>query len=125
MPKGSDPRHRFNPLTLARARTLRAETAPAEQKLWQRPRDRQLDGLKFRRQVPLGQYVADFVCREARLVVELDGPSHDEREDHDAQRTLFLEAQGLRVIRFLNEDVHQDIDAVLRTILRECGRKSE
>jgi very-short-patch-repair endonuclease len=119
------PRHRVHPRTLANARQLRAEIVNAELKLWQRLRNRQLDGLKFRRQTPVGKYIADFVCHEMKLVVELDGPSHDERKDHDTLRTAFLESQGFRVIRFLNEDVHRSIDDVLRAILRECGRPTE
>ena len=102
---------------------MRAESVPAEHKLWQQLRNRQVDGLKFRRQVPVGKYIADFVCHETKLIVELDGPTHDEREAHDQQRTRFLQREGYRVIRFLNEDVHRDIDSVLRTILRESGRE--
>jgi very-short-patch-repair endonuclease len=115
-------RHRIYPRTLANARRLRAETVVAEHKLWQRLRNRQLDGVKFRRQVPIGKYVADFVCQEAKLILELDGPTHDEREEHDEQRTHWLTSHGYRVIRFANEDVHRHTEAVLRTILRECGR---
>src|SRR5688572_28287283 len=99
--------------------------APAEQILWQHLRGRRLDGLKFRRQVPVGPYVADVICHETKLVVELDGPSHEGRAAHDEERTAYLEQQGLRVIRFLNEDVHQDVVAVLRTILRKSGRSRD
>jgi very-short-patch-repair endonuclease len=117
-----DPHHRFHPRTLGNARNLRANTVPAEQKLWQRLRNRQLDGLKFRRQVPVGSFIADFICHEAKLLIEIDGPSHDEREAYDEKRTSVLETHGFRVIRFMNEDVHQNLDDVCRTILRECGR---
>ncbi len=115
-------RLRFNPQSLQRARAMRSHSAPAEGKLWQRLRNRKLDGLKFRRQDPIGPYIVDFVCMSERLIVELDGPSHDERQDHDAARTRWLESEGYRVLRFLNEDVHRSIDDVLRTILRACGR---
>jgi very-short-patch-repair endonuclease len=122
---GDDSLHRFHPLSLERARAMRADSAPAEQILWQHLRGRRLDGVKFRRQVPVGPYVVDFVCHETKLVVELDGASHEERVEHDAERTAYLGQQGLRVIRFLNEDVHRDVVAVLRTILRECGRSPD
>lgn len=118
-------RHRFHPKALARARELRSQDVPAEEKLWNELRNRKLAGLKFRRQVPVGTYVADFLCHETKLIVELDGPSHDQRTDHDESRTAFLESKGYRVIRFLNEDVHGDMTAVLRTILRECGRPTD
>ncbi|CAN5611492.1 endonuclease domain-containing protein [soil metagenome] len=118
----NDARRRINPATLDKARDLRQSTAPAEHKLWHRLRGRSLDGLKFRRQTPIGPFIADFVCQEMKLVIELDGPSHNERGVYDDARTDYLQQQGYRVIRFLNEDVHANIDAVLKTILRECGR---
>ncbi|MEA2736245.1 MAG: hypothetical protein QOE14_2696 [Humisphaera sp.] len=122
---GESPLHRFHPVSLERARSMRHVAAPAEGILWQHLRAHRLDGLKFRRQVPVGRYIADFLCHEMKLIVELDGPSHDERAEHDEKRTEFLERQGYRVIRFLNEDVHDDVVAVLRTILRECGRAAD
>ena len=70
-------------------------------------------------------YVADFVCAEIKLIVELDGPSHEQTEERDAERTHWLESQGYRVIRFINDDVYRHTDAVLRTILRECGRPTD
>jgi len=111
---------RFDPRILTNARELRANTVPAEHKLWQRLRNRQLGGLKFRRQVPVGKFIADFICHEARLLIEVDGPSHEQREQYDSRRTDILETHGFRVIRFLNEDVHRNLDDVCRTILREC-----
>jgi very-short-patch-repair endonuclease len=84
-------------------------------------RGRRLAGFKFRRQVPVGRYVADFLCREANLIVELDGASHVEREEHDAIRTAKLERSGFRVLRFDNARVltdpggiSDDIGAALR-----------
>ena len=111
---------RFDPRILTNARELRANTVPAEHKLWQRLRNRQLGGLKFRRQVPVGKFIADFICHEARLLIEVDGPSHEQREQYDSRRTDILETHDFRVIRFLNEDVHRNLDDVCRTILREC-----
>src|SRR3954464_8141528 len=103
----------INPVLLARAREMRKEPAPAEKKLWRCLRDRQLNGFKFRRQHPMGAYVADFYCHAVRLVVELDGASHGHRESYDATRTQILPRGGDRVIRFANEDVFDFIDNVL------------
>ena len=114
--------HHVPPVLLARARAMRGDSAPAERKLWQCLRNRQLCGYKFRRQQPLAPYVADFFCAEARLVVELDGESHGEREAYDARRTKRLTRGGLHVIRFENDDVYNFLDAVLEEILRECER---
>src|SRR4051812_27193410 len=96
-----------NKTLLARAREMRKQPAPAERKLWNRLRDRQLDGLKFRRQHVLGAYIADFYCHDAHLVIEIDGDSHDERDEYDATRTQIINRGGYRVIRFLNVDVHR------------------
>jgi very-short-patch-repair endonuclease len=91
--------------TRSLARTQRRTPARAEEMLWRALRARNLDGHKFRRQVPLGPYVADFLCLEARLIVELDGPPHDDptQQAHDARRTAWLAAQGFRVLRFSND----------------------
>jgi very-short-patch-repair endonuclease len=81
-------------------------------------RRRQLDGLHFRRQSPIGRYVADFLCVDARVIVEVDGGHHTgTRSDHDRKRTLWLESQGYRVIRFSNNGVLEHLDDVLETIL--------
>lgn len=109
----------IDPLLLSRARAMRSEQAPAEQKLWALLRNRQLNGLKFRRQAPVGAFVADFLCAEQKLIVELDGDSHGTREREDKERTLILERMGYRVLRFWNPDVFEHIEAVLETILRE------
>jgi very-short-patch-repair endonuclease len=101
------------------ARELRRTSTDAEWKLWNIVRGRQLGGYKFRRQVPIGRYVADFACRDARLVVEVDGSQHQERIDYDAARTAELEASGWRVIRFDNYDVLTNVEGVGDTILNE------
>jgi len=88
----------------------------AEQKLWDRLRGGRLGGLKFRRQQPIPPYVVDFYCCEARLVVELDGSQHG--ADVDAARTAALEGQGFQVLRFWDNEVLTDPDAVLKEILR-------
>ena len=100
------------------ARTLRRNATDAETKLWHDLRNRQLGGLKFRRQATIGYHVVDFLCAEKRLVVELDGGQHT--PERDAARTAQLEALGYRVIRFWNNDALGNTDGVLETILREA-----
>lgn len=109
---------------VARARSLRRSQTDAELRLWLHLRDRRLHGLKFRRQVPIEGYYADFLCKEAALIVELDGGQHAEaRSEHDLRRTKVLERQGYRVIRFWNHDVFGNIEEVLRQIV-EASRKA-
>jgi very-short-patch-repair endonuclease len=95
------------------ARGLRRRQTDAERKLWARLRDRRLLGVKFARQVPIGPYVVDFCCRERKLVVELDGGQHAMQKEYDAERTLFLEALGYRVLRFWGNDALGNTDGVL------------
>jgi very-short-patch-repair endonuclease len=98
------------------ARTLR-KTAPAnERKLWALLRDRRLDRLKFRRQVPVGKYVADFLCHRHRLIVELDGPFHDAARD--AERDAWLANAGYHVLRFSNTAIGTGRETVLAAILQ-------
>lgn len=103
-----------------RARELRREMTPAERMLWQRLRNQQLSGLKFRRQHPLGPFIADFYCAVRRLVVEIDGDIHDLQPERDAVRTEQFEQYGYRVIRFRNEQVLNDIEDVLAAIEATC-----
>jgi very-short-patch-repair endonuclease len=100
-----------------RARRLRRDSADAERKLWSILRGRKLDGFKFRRQVPIDRYFADFACVAAKLVVELDGGQHAERIERDLDRTRTLEACGWRVIRFWNHAVLAEREGVAATIL--------
>jgi very-short-patch-repair endonuclease len=93
---------------------------PTERVLWQRLRNRQLSGLKFRRQHPLGPFIADFYCAAHRLVVEIDGDIHDLQPERDAARTEQFEKYGYRVIRFRNEQVLNDIESVLAAIQAAC-----
>ena len=99
------------------ARTLRRGQTSAEAKLWSILRNRQLEGLKFRRQQPIGGYIADFCCEELRLVVELDGGQHAERQEEDRARTSILEDMNYTVLRFWNVDVAQGLDGVVEEIL--------
>jgi very-short-patch-repair endonuclease len=103
--------------TVRQARALRRSAPSTEQLIWKLLRDRRLDGLKFRRQVPVGRYVVDFACLRHRLIVEADGPFHD--AEHDAKRDAWLTAAGFRVIRFLNEDAQNRDWEVIRRILDE------
>lgn len=101
---------------------LRKRQADAEQKLWRYLRDRQLQGLKFRRQFPLPPYVLDFYCAERKLVLELDGGQHIESAQYDLERTAFLQARGFTILRFWNDDVILKTDAVLNRILLEIEK---
>ena len=103
-------------ITRQRARQLRRDQTDAEQRLWSKLRDRQLRGTKFRRQHPVGPFVADFCCPQRKLVVELDGGQHAEEVAADHKRSRFLEEQGYRVLRFWNHDVLQNTEAVLERI---------
>ncbi len=107
--------------TTNQARSLRQKAPSTERFLWRLLRDRRLDGLKFRRQVPLGPYVLDFVCHRHRLVVEADGPFHD--PEHDALRDAFLAAQGFRVLRFTNHEIGAADHRVIMKILEAIGVK--
>jgi very-short-patch-repair endonuclease len=89
----------------ALARTLRRNQTDAERKLWSRIRNRQLLGFKFRRQFPIAPYIVDFVCAEARLIVELDGSQHRTAQEYDRKRSEYLMQCGYRVIRFWDNDV--------------------
>ncbi len=107
-----------------RARKLRHEQTEAEDRLWRRLRAGQLEGCKFRRQFPIGSFIADFCCREKSLVVELDGSQHMDRSDADATRTKLLEARGYRVLRFWNNEVFENMEGVLEEIYRALGLPS-
>jgi very-short-patch-repair endonuclease len=101
-----------------RARRLRQQQTDAEGKLWMQLRARQLCDAKFRRQHPIGPYIADFCCVERGLIVELDGSQHAVRAKRDQKRSDFLNARGYLVLRFWDNDVLQNIDAVLEQIAR-------
>jgi very-short-patch-repair endonuclease len=101
--------------TLAKAKRLRRETTNAERKLWSVLRNAQFDGAKFRRQQPIGPFIADFVCQAARLIVEADGGQHAESEN-DIRRTVFLESKGYRVLRFWNNEIIENLDGVAQVI---------
>ena len=99
-----------------RARALRQNMTDAERFVWTRLRARRFDGYKFRRQVALGQYIVDFACFDARLILELDGGQHTLQQDYDAVRTRWLSAQGFRVLRFWNHEILEDWASVEEVI---------
>ena len=98
------------------ARRMRRTPTEAEERLWQELRGRRLDGIKVRRQVPFDPYVADFLCAEAMLVIEVDGSQHG-GATLDEGRTRFFNEKGYRVLRFWNDEVMREIDAVCATII--------
>ena len=100
---------------------MRKEASPIEDRLWSRLRNKQLNGAKFAHQVVIGPFIADFVARSYKLIIELDGDSHGNQADYDAKRTTYLAAQGYRVIRFSNSDVIGNLDGVLEAILLSLG----
>ncbi len=104
------------------ARQMRCEPTPAEEKLWQKLRHKQVLGFKFRRQHVIDRFIVDFYCGEARLVVEVDGEVHDYTQEEDAIRQEFLESLGLRVVRFRNEEVLNAVDGVVEEIVRWLQR---
>jgi very-short-patch-repair endonuclease len=100
----------------SRARALRNNPTDVEKLLWRQLRMWQLDGYKFRRQQPLGNFIVDFVCLDKRLIVELDGGQHAERSDDDANRDAWLSKQGFTVLRFWNNDVLKNVTTVTERI---------
>ncbi|MCK6502872.1 DUF559 domain-containing protein [Myxococcota bacterium] len=108
---------RQQPSATAKARALRRGATEPEQWLWQLLRGGRLGGHHFRRQHPLGPYVLDFYCPQARLAVELDGTGHLDRAEQDAARTAWLASQGVTVLRFWNDEVSGRPEVVLQAIL--------
>jgi very-short-patch-repair endonuclease len=109
------------PFLKSRRKELRNNATPAERLLWHRLRASQLGGYKFRRQHSVGSYILDFYCPIARLAIELDGDSHftDDALVYDRERTAYLNALQIRVLRFLNTQVYEELDAVCEGILEE------
>ncbi len=107
-----------NPTAQRRARALRNQATDAERTLWRFLRLRQLGGYRFRRQVPTGSYIVDFACLEAKLVIELDGGQHQEQQSHDWMRDRQIEAQGFCVMRFWDNELFRQTQAVLEQIMR-------
>jgi 2-isopropylmalate synthase len=107
----------------SRARSMRGAPTDAELRLWRLLRDRRLNGVKFRRQVPVGPYIVDFLCVGAKLIVEADGAQHAESL-RDTVRDAYLTSQGWKVLRFWNNEVLQNRGGVLETIFAHANRPS-
>ena len=105
-------------------RALRKNPTEAEQTLWRHLRFRQIGGHKFRRQQPMGKYVVDFVCFEKRLIIEVDGYQHSEHIVYESRRNGWLEKQGFSVLRFWDNQVLKEIEAVKEIIMGALGFKS-
>jgi len=99
-----------------RARKLRKNMTDAERTLWRALRHRQIKGYKFRRQQPIGPYIVDFICCGMKIIIEVDGGQHAENAAKDQKRTAWLEEKGYRVLRFWNNEVLGDIEAVCERI---------
>jgi len=100
----------------ARARAMRSNPTPAEARLWSILRGKRFEGARFTRQAIIGSYIADFAAPSANLVIEIDGDTHAGQVEYDAARTMFIERQGYRVIRFTNADVIGNIEGVCAVI---------
>jgi adenine-specific DNA-methyltransferase len=106
------------------ARKLRRDQTDVEAVLWKRLRSRQIAGVKFRRQHPVGPYIVDFCCIECRWIIEVDGGQHSKRENSDLKRTAFLQRSGYRVLRFWNNEVSTNMEGVLSEILSALDHTS-
>ena len=115
------PAKRSNPKTMHRAGELRKEPSPAERKLWSYLRGNKLNGVNFRRQHAIGNYIPDFVCIKRKVIIELDGSQHIKQEDYDVERSQYFESLGYKVIRFWNNWVMNDIEGVIRAIQNVLG----
>ncbi|MDQ2658157.1 MAG: endonuclease domain-containing protein [Bacteroidota bacterium] len=106
------------PLNFRHSKENRKQSTEAERLLWQQLRNRKLTGFKFRRQHPISDFIADFYCNECKLIVEIDGGYHDDREQiqYDRERTFQLNDLGLNVIRFTNREVIEQMDFVLKEL---------
>jgi very-short-patch-repair endonuclease len=110
---------------LVRSKSLRDQLTDAEIKLWQALRMNQLEGLRFRRQQAIGTYIVDFCAPRKKLIVEIDGGQHLEQQQYDAERTLFLESRGYKVLRFWNHEILNHLEDVIEAIIRASGEEEE
>ena len=102
-----------------KSRLLRKNSTDVEKQLWQKLRSRQLEGLKFRRQQQIGNFIVDFINLEKRIIIELDGGQHASEKDKDAKRDKWLQGEGFEVLRFWNNEVVENIDGVLEVIRKK------
>ena len=110
------PAKQSHPKTMRQAVKLRKELTPAERKLWAYLRGNKLNGVNFRRQHAIGNFIPDFVSIKRRLIIELDGSQHLEQPEYDAERSKYFESLGYKVIRFWNNQVEKDLNGVIRAI---------
>lgn len=115
---------RSTPKMMRRAGELRLNLTPAERKLWAYLRAHRLNGIGFRRQHAIGNYITDFCAPSIKLIIELDGSQHLEQEEYDIERTKFLETKGYKVLRFYNNDVMKNVEKVLEVILENLESPS-
>jgi len=112
---------RTTPKIFGHAKQLHRNMTPAEVKLWARLRAHRLEGVHFRNQHAIGNYIVDFCAPRKKLIIELDGSQHRELEEYDKERTEYLESKGYQVLRFWNNDVIIDIESVIRAIIFAMG----
>jgi very-short-patch-repair endonuclease len=124
-PKRKSPDRKVPAYITKLSRKMRAKPTDAEATLWKKISNRQLDGLRFRRQFSIGRFIADFYNHENRLIVEIDGDIHANRREYDANRTRYITAHGYRVVRFSNEQVMKEIEAVLEEIKKVAEQKTK
>jgi very-short-patch-repair endonuclease len=126
MAEKKEPTWKVSTKLRSNARALRSHSTEAERILWSELRDHRLNGASFRRQVPIGNYIADFICHAAKLVIELDGGQHfsDEGEQADAARSTVIETKGFQVLRFSNHDVMANRAGALETIAAAVAERA-
>ena len=111
----------YNSKNLKLAKNMRSNMTKEEVKLWEIIRAKRFYGLKFKRQVLIGEYIVDFLCQEKKFIIELDGGHHNEmiNKEHDEKRTIYLESQGYKVLRFWNNEVWDNIEGVYKLLEME------
>jgi very-short-patch-repair endonuclease len=114
-----------SPSTFEKAKELRNNMTLAEKILWERLSNKQIHGFKFRRQHPIATFIADFYCHSAKLIIEVDGEIHNAQKDYDAGRAFELGELGIKVIRFRNEEIINEIDKVIEKIIRNLSSNLE
>jgi very-short-patch-repair endonuclease len=109
------------------AKVLRKNSTIQERRLWNMLKNHQFHGLKFKRQQPMGNYIVDFICKEAKIIIEVDGGQHNEKENilSDNIRTQYLENRGYKVLRFWNNEVYENIEGVIKRIEQETNPLQE
>jgi 5-methyltetrahydrofolate--homocysteine methyltransferase len=120
---GTETHRKSKSLNRSRAKEMRHDPVSFEKMMWAELRNRKLGGFKFKRQVLIGSYIADFVCLDRKLIVEMDGPFHAERRGYDAARDRYLESQGYKVLRFTNDETGWDVAMTLNIIQHELNHR--